>query len=263
MPAPYLDHPPTAAGPSPLPSSANIVCGSISVFAGQEELLEGQPGLGPLKAKMDIENSIHSHQAFARVVPPSTSTVLPLHLTPRSVSGLPVALFPQLQKGPRGSAPHYRNDRVACGAVIATHGQNKPGWEATWAVVGVATPGEGYFWMLRHLGSRQLNSHPCSASSWLDHMASSSPSLSPSFPSVQWAAQDTSSSGGPFLFCEALQAWPMAAAGPGCQMHVLAHPSLLPPSVFQLWGWQLGPSPGQPCSFCLPQMAPGSSLGIH
>lgn len=87
--------------------------------------------------------------------------------------------FPNFRKGPRGSTPHYRNDRVACGAVIATHGQNKPGWEATWAVVGVAAPGEGYFWMLRHLGSRQLNSHPCSASSWLDHMASSSPSLSP------------------------------------------------------------------------------------
>ena len=99
MPAPYLDRPPTAAGSSLLPSSASIVCGSISVFAGQEEFLEGQPGLGPLKAKMDIENSIHSHQAFARVVPPSTNTVLPLHLTPRSASGPPVSLFPQLQKG--------------------------------------------------------------------------------------------------------------------------------------------------------------------
>ena len=47
MPAPYLDRPPTAAGSSLLPSSASIVCGSISVFAGQEEFLEGQPGLGP------------------------------------------------------------------------------------------------------------------------------------------------------------------------------------------------------------------------
>lgn len=111
--------------------------------------------------------------------------------------------------------------------------------------------------MLRHLGSRQLNSHPCSASSWLDHMArklcgkhtapplaSSSPSLSPSFPSVQWAAQDTSSSGGPFLFSEVLQAWLTAAAGPGCQTRVLACSSLSPPSILQLWGWQLGPFPG-------------------
>lgn len=99
MPAPYLDRPPTAAGSSLLPSSASIVCGSLSVFAGQVEFLEGQPGLGPLKAKTDIENSIHSHQAFAHGVPPSTNTVLPLHLTPRSASGPPVSLFPQLQKG--------------------------------------------------------------------------------------------------------------------------------------------------------------------
>lgn len=137
-------------------------------------------------------------------------------------------------------------------------------------------PGEGRVWMLPHLGCRQLNSNPCSASSWLDHMArklcgkhtapplaSSSPSLSPSFPSVQWAAQDTSSSGGPFLFSEVLQAWRTAAAGPGCQTWVLARPSRSPPSILQLWGWQLGAFPGQPCSFHLPQMAPGGSLGIH
>lgn len=105
MPAPYLDHPPTAAGPSLLPSSASIVCGSISVFAGQEELLEGQSGLGPLKAKMDIEDSTHSHQAFARAVPPSTNTVLPLHLTPRSVSGPPVSVSPVSERV-RGGLPH-------------------------------------------------------------------------------------------------------------------------------------------------------------
>lgn len=61
-----------------------------------------------------------------------------------SLLDLPLVLlypcFPSFRKGLRRSVPHYRNDRVARGAVIATHGQNKPGWEAMWAVVGVATP---------------------------------------------------------------------------------------------------------------------------
>lgn len=130
--------PSPATGPSLLPSLASIMPGSMSVFTGQG-VQEGPPGLEPLKTRVGFDNSVHSFQAFACVVSPSTSAfLLPLHLTPGHISDPPILGFPIFRKGLMGATQHYWNDPVAHGAVIAAHRQNEPSWEATWADVGVA-----------------------------------------------------------------------------------------------------------------------------